>query len=103
MKPSEHSQPLKVLPPAWPCVLGVLGEHTLENKLPHHGTQLNTLSLDQTSNIRKGLKTKLQQYMHDSPVSGECLAHAHKDLVHFFVPLIHNIKIVPGNEAMHAQ
>ena len=43
--------------------------------------------------------------MHDSPDSGEWLAHAHQDLANryqalFFVPANFNIKIGPGDEAM---
>ena len=39
--------------------------------------------------------------MHESPDSGEWLAHAHQDLDNalFFVPANFNIKIGPGDEA----
>ena len=45
--------------------------------------------------------------MHDSPVSGERLAHAHKDLVHhyqalFCCPANFNIIIGPGDEARYS-
>ena len=42
--------------------------------------------------------------VHDSPVSGEWLAHAHKDHVHryqaLFCPANFNIKIGPGDEVI---